>query len=227
MIKAVIFDFDGTLLDSYKPIANSWQYTLTTLVGRGVTEDEVRQTMGEMLIDSMRRLAPEVDAEYAVDFYRTYQRDIFLDQIKLFDGTEEVLRTIKEAGYKNALLTSRLKASTFRALEKFGITELFDIILTASDTKKFKPDPGPVFEILEKIGANPEEALLVGDTSHDIEAGTAAGVFTVLVDWSFALPAGEFREKAPAPEAVIKSLDEIPALLNKTNGTYLMSELKT
>ena len=218
MIKVVIFDLDGTLLDSSRPISMSWRHTMETLVGRGITDEEIRLTMGEMLIDSMRRMMPEVEAEYALDFYRTYQRGIFLDQIYLYDGAEDVLRTLKEAGYKNLLLTSRLNSSTFRALDKFGITGLFDAVLTASESKKFKPDPGPVLEILEMIGAGPEEAIMIGDTGHDIEAGKAAGVFTVLVDWSLALPPGEAREEAPAPDAIIEKLSDVPALLDKLNS---------
>jgi pyrophosphatase PpaX len=212
-INTVLFDFDGTLLDSNDLIADSWRHTVRSFVGRSVTDDEVRRTLGEMLIDSMRWLMPEIDPKEAVDFYRDYQREIFLDSIGLYDGTERVLRTLKAAGYKTALVTSRMKSSTFRALEKFGITELFDAVLTASDTDKFKPDPEPIFITLDMIGAKPEDAIFIGDTNHDIEAGKAARVFTVLVDWSFALPPGKIRDEASAPGAVIEKLEDILGLL--------------
>ena len=213
-IKAVLFDLDGTLLDSYDLIADSWRHTVGSLVSRTVSDDEVRRTLGEMLIDSMRRLIPEADPEEAVDFYREYQREVFLDRIRLFEGTEELLAALGKAGIKKALVTSRMRSSTFRALEKFGITDLFDAILTASDTDKFKPDPEPIFMILDMVGCKPGEAILIGDTSHDIEAGRAAGVFTVLANWSVALPPGEARRNAPAPDAAINKLQDILKILN-------------
>jgi pyrophosphatase PpaX len=208
----VLFDFDGTLMDTNGLIAESWIFTVKTLAGRDISDEEIRSTLGEMLVDSMRRIIPEVDAEHAVDVYRDYQRDKYLDSISLFDGAEEVLRALRAAGCKTALVTSRLKNSTERGLAHFGIAELFDAVLTASDTDKVKPDPEPVFLTLGMVGSKPEEAILIGDTSHDIEAGRAAGVFTVLVDWSWALPP-EKRAEAPAPDVVIKDMRDILTLL--------------
>jgi len=212
-IKAVLWDFDGTLLDSNDVISESWRHTVMSYVGREVSDEELRRTFGEMLIDSMRWLVPEVDPVEAVDFYREYQKEIFLDRIRLFDGTEEVLRALNKAGFKNAIVTSRLKRSTHRALNKFGLTELFDAVLTASDTDKFKPDPEPIYMILDMIGCSPGEAIFVGDTSHDIEAGKNAGMFTVLVDWSDALPPGKIRDEAPTPDAIIEKLADLLELL--------------
>ena len=211
-IDAVLFDFDGTLLDSNELIADSWRYTAITLTGRDISDEEIRSTLGEMLIDSIRRLLPEIDAEYALEYYRDYQREIFLERIKLFDGTEEVLRLLKATGYKTALVTSRLKGSTERGLVHFGIKDLFDAVLTASDTDKFKPDPAPVLMILDMIGRKPEDALFVGDTASDVEAGRAAGVLTALVSWSLALPPEKIPEGLE-PDFIINKLSDIPRLL--------------
>jgi len=213
MINTVVFDLDGTLLDTNDLIADSWSYTLKTLTGRGITDEEIRGTMGELLADSMRRLMPEIDTEEALDVYRMYQREIFLGSIKLYEGVEETLRELHGAGVKCALLTSRLRPSTVKALDHYGITDLFEAVLTASDTEVFKPDPAPIFQILDIIGSRPEEAMLLGDTVHDIEAGLAAGVFTVLVGWSYALPPEE-RESAPKPDAVIEKMRDILTLVS-------------
>jgi pyrophosphatase PpaX len=212
-IKAILWDLDGTLLDSNDVIAESWQHTVMSYAGRNVTDDEIRRTFGEMLIDSMRWMLPEADPYEALDFYRTYQRTIFLDRISLFGGTEEVLGTLNDAGFKNAIVTSRLKTSTYRALDKFGLTDLFDAVLTADDTEKFKPDPAPLFQILDMIGCKAGEAIFIGDTRQDMEAGKSAGIFTILVDWSDALPPGKIREEATAPDIVIEKLTDIPVLL--------------
>ena len=211
-VKAVLFDFDGTIMDTNELISDSWRYTVGELTGRQISDDEIRLTLGEILSDSMHRLMPDVDTERALDLYRNYQRDIFLDRITLFDGSLDVLRMLRAAGYKTALVTSRLKGSTERGLAHFGLDSLFDAVLTASDTDTFKPDPAPINIILDKIGCGPKEAIYVGDTKHDIEAGLAAGVFTVLVDWSLALPPDK-REDCPAPDAVIVKMRDILDLL--------------
>jgi len=212
MINTVVFDMDGTLIDTNELIFDSWRYTIRTLAGRDATEEEIRKTLGEILLDSTLRIMPEVDPDTALDVYRKYQRRIFLDRITLYDGVEETLRVLHETGYKNVLLTSRLRSSTERALKHFNIAGFFDAVLTASDTELFKPDPEPVYQILDMVGSKPEEALLIGDTVHDIEAGLAAGVFTVLVGWSVALPP-EQREGAPKPDAVIEKIPDLLYLL--------------
>ena len=211
-VNTVLFDFDGTLLDSNELIADSWRHTVRSLAGREMTDDEIRATFGEILAYSMGSIMPDVDVKQAVETYRTYQHEIFLDRIDLFEGAVEMLHRLKSAGFKTAIVTSRLKSSTERALAHFGLEDFFDAVLTASDTDKFKPDPTPLFIILDRLGSKPGEAVFVGDTVHDIQAGKNAGVFTVLVDFSFALPPWK-RAEAPAPDAVIKELKDILKLL--------------
>jgi len=212
MINTVIFDLDGTLVNTNDLIVDSWRYTVKKLTGRDITDEEIRGTLGEILLDSMLRTMPDIDPETALETYRIYQRSIFLDRIELYDGTKETLCAIHKAGYKIALLTSRLRSSSEKALKHFGIADLFDVVLTASDTKTFKPDPDPVYLMLDMLGSKAEHTILVGDTIHDIEAGLAAGVFTVLVDWSYALPP-EKRADAPAPDAVIEKMQDLLTLL--------------
>ena len=216
-VNTVLFDFDGTLVDTNELISDTWHHTVKTLTGHDITEAEIRRTLGEILQYSMQRLMPEIDPEKAIDVYREYQRSVFLDRIKLFEGVEEVLSALRAAGHKTAIVTSRLRTSTEKALKHFNLYGLFDTVLTASDTKIFKPDPAPIYLILDMLGSKPEEAILVGDTKHDIEAGLAAGVFTVLVDWSYALPP-ENRANAPAPDAVIEKMKDLLTLLELTGG---------
>jgi len=211
-VNTVLFDFDGTLVDTNELISDTWHHTIKTLTGNTITEEEIRWTLGEILLYSMKRIMPDIDPEKAVDVYREYQRSVFLDRIKLFDGVEEVLYALRADGYKTAIVTSRLRTSTEKALRHFNIDGLFDAVLTASDTKIFKPDPAPVHLMLDMLGSKPEEAALVGDTKHDIEAGLASGVFTVLVGWSYALPP-ENRAKVPSPDAVIEEMKDLLTLL--------------
>jgi len=213
-VNTVLYDLDGTLVDTNDLISESWRHTVKTLTGRGLTDAEVRRTYGEILQDSMIRLMPEIDPDEALEFFRSYQRGIFIERIKLFDGVEETLRALKERGYKNGLVTSRLRASTMNAVRHFELDRFIDAIVTASDIDVFKPDPAPVYHILDKLGSKPEETIFVGDTIHDIEAGLASGVYTVLVDWSHAIPHEE-RDDIPAPDAIIENMPDLLTLVLK------------
>ena len=212
----VLFDLDGTLMDTNELICESWRHTVGTLTGGEISDDVIRDTLGEILADSMRRLMPDIAVEDALETYRVFQTARFLDRIELFPGVMETLGDLKAAGCKLAIATSRLRGSTERALNHLGIADFFDVTLTADDTPIGKPDPTPIFLTLKKIGSKPEESIFVGDTKHDIEAGRAAGVFTVLVDWSFALPK-ERRVNNPSPEirpdAVVETMQDILTLL--------------
>ena len=216
-IKAVIFDFDGTLADTNELICDSWRHTVGKLTGGEITDDEIRSTFGEVLSHSLNRIMPDIDVEAAVAEYRKYQHDIYLERITLFEDSEAVLRALRKTGYKVALATSRLRSSTERGLNHFGIIDLFDVVLTADDTPIFKPDPTPILMTMDKLGVTAEQSIFVGDTTHDVEAGLAAGVFTILVDWSFALPEDKRDAVLPPggrPHATIKKMTDILTLLD-------------
>ncbi|MCL2112178.1 MAG: HAD-IA family hydrolase [Clostridiales bacterium] len=212
MITTVLFDLDGTLLDTNELIADSWRYTYRTLNAGHITDDEIRSTMGETIPDSMRRLLPGIDVDHISTIYRDYQRAKFLDGISLFDGAEDVLRTLKADGYKIGVVTSRMAYTTGLALKHFSIEHMFDTVVTATDTDKHKPDPTPLHMALDAVGSKPEESVFIGDTIADIKAGRSAGIFTMFVDWSFALPP-EKRATAPVPDLIVTSLRDIPSFI--------------
>ncbi|MDR0876179.1 MAG: HAD-IA family hydrolase [Clostridiales Family XIII bacterium] len=224
-----LFDFDGTIMDTNGLIIESWKHTVRALTGREITLDEIRGTLGEVIAYSMARIMPEIDPAVAVATYREYQSDRYLKGIRLFDGVAETLAALRGlhglpgqsgrtgqpgrtgqqgSGVKTGLVTSRLANSTYKALDHFGIRQYFDVILTVEDCTKFKPDPEPILLALERLGAAPERTIYLGDTVHDILASKAAGVFTVLADWSVALPP-EKRAGAPAADLVIKHMDDL------------------
>jgi pyrophosphatase PpaX len=210
-IDTVLFDFDGTLVDTNELILNSWMYAIEKLTGRKADPNEVMRTFGEVLFDSMRKLIPEVEAQVAIDTYRDYQRDKFLSSIKLYDGVEFVLKELKERGFNTAIVTSRLRASTMLGLEHFGLTGYFSAIVTADDIVQHKPSPEPLQTALKEVGSVPERAIMVGDTKHDIAAAKNAEVISVLVDYSVAFPP-EKRE-GTTPDIIIEDLRDILTLL--------------
>lgn len=213
-IKNVLFDFDGTLMDTNDVIIQSWQYTFRTIEGREEDEKVLLATFGEPLEFTINKFfgvdGAKMD-EY-VEIYRSYQREHFADDIKLFPGIMEMLEQLKSEGYTLALVTSRLRSTTMQGIEKFGIGRFFDIIITADDCTKHKPDPQPINITLEKLGALPEESVMLGDTVMDIGCARNAGVRSVLVGWSMALAEEEAAAKA-APDYIIESPSSLSALL--------------
>ena len=211
-INTVLFDFDGTVMDTNDVIIASWQHTFKTITGKKRPVNEILETMGEPLSVTMTRLFPNMDEDEAVSIYRSYHRDNFGERIKLFPGMKELLCTLKEKGYKIGLVTSRLTTKTMQGLEKYNIKKYFDVIVTADDTTKHKPDPEPVNITLEKLGSLPEESIMVGDTKYDIQCAKNAGIKSVLVGWAFAA-SEEDKTGENAPDHIIERAEDLFEIL--------------
>lgn len=213
-IDTVLFDFDGTIMDTNNVILMSWQHTFKTLENREEDEDVLTKTFGEPLEKTIERFFPNVPLEEALEVYRGYQRDNFEGLITLFPGMKELLAEIKKRGYKTALVTSRLKRTTMSGLEKYDIKKYFDAIVTPEDTDKHKPDPEPILIALKKLNSNPENALMLGDTLFDIKCAKNAEVESVLVSWSLALR-GQTKASLgeDAPDYIINKPEDLLAIL--------------
>lgn len=221
-IDTVLFDFDGTIMDTNNVILMSWQHTFKTLENREEKEEILTATFGEPLEITMARFFPNVPLEESIEIYRSYQRDNFKGLITMFPGVEELLAEIKNRGYKTGLVTSRLKKTTLQGLEKYGIREYFDAIVTPEDTDKHKPDPTPVLVALKKLDSKPENTVMVGDTLFDIKCARNAGVSPVLVSWSLAMkPLLESAAQScveevfgdDAPEYIINEPEELLGII--------------
>jgi pyrophosphatase PpaX len=211
-VNTVLFDFDGTVMDTNSVIINSWQHTFRALTGAERPVSDIVATFGEILHDTVARFFPDVPAEKCVEIYRSYHRDNFGPMISVFPGVRELLAELKERGFTLAIVTSRLPATTAEGLEKYELTGYFDLIVTCEDCKKFKPDPEPALIALARLGKRPEEALMVGDTRNDILCARRAGVKSVLVGWSAALT-GDERAGEDAPDYRIERAEDLLDIL--------------
>ena len=127
-IDTVLFDFDGTVMDTNDVILKSWQHAFRQILGKTADEARLLKTFGEPLKMTMKNFfgGDEEQVERNVEIYRSYQRDHYLDLISLFPGVREMLEEVKSACFKTALVTSRLKPTTYDGLPKFGIEAFFD-----------------------------------------------------------------------------------------------------
>lgn len=207
-IDTVLFDFDGTIMDTNNIILMSWKHTFKTLKNREEKQEVLVKTFGEPLEDTMKKFFPDVPLEKALETYRSYHRDNFGDFIKLFPGIKELLAKVKSLGYKTGLVTSRLRQTTVQGLEKYKILKYFDTVITADDTSAHKPNPEPIEIALRKLGSKAENTVMVGDTMYDILCGKNAGVGVVLVGWSVAIK-DEADFEGNVPDYIINKPEEL------------------
>ena len=186
MIKSIIFDFDGTLVNTNDVIIEAWQHTYRHYGQDEKPVEHITKCFGEPLLVTMAREFPQVDPEESAQVYRDPQIAKAEELVTLFDDIPDLLSALREAGYKIGIVTSRTRQSTLGYLRQFKITEYFDGIVTCDDTDKHKPDPAPVLMGLKKLDTAAEEALMIGDSSFDMKSANNAGVKTVLVGWRVA-----------------------------------------
>ncbi|NCB42436.1 MAG: HAD family hydrolase [Clostridia bacterium] len=206
--KAVLFDFDGTIMNTNDIIIQSWQHTFKAIEGKERPIEEITPSFGEPLFVTMEKFFPGENTEAMVSTYRDYQRKVYTDQIDMFPGIAEVIKTLKKNGYMVAIVTSRLWESTTQGLYKFDIAHMFDAVVSAEDTTVHKPDPAPCLICLEKLGVKPEEAIFVGDSKFDVLCAKNAGVKSVLVGWSICVTE-EQKDGLYKPDYFIEKPEEL------------------
>lgn len=188
--KGILFDCDGTVLDSNPLIMNAWR-TATDffLPGKPVTDYDIRKYFGRTFDESAQLLAQEFGVEdynlaEIAEVYWNYHNAHPEDINGVFPTIEEALRSLKAKGIKIGIVTSGLNATCSRELEGLGVRHLFDTIVGADDVTEGKPHPQPALICCQRLGIEPKEALLVGDSKNDIACGNRAGCTTAMVTWT-------------------------------------------
>lgn len=210
---SVLFDLDGTILDSAPGILRSLKDTFAH-VGVPVPPDsELIHYVGPPLIDSLRNRAgfDEAKAAEVLAIYRNdYRKDGIFDAA-IFPGIVGLLSSLKESGVTLALATSKPEQQAIRALDHFELREFFDVVAGASEdeTRSSKADiVAHALEGLKNHGANLEATVMVGDRIYDVEGATANGIPTIIVEWGYGSP-----EEATGAMATVFSADRLRELL--------------
>jgi len=184
MIKAVIFDLDGTLIDTNDLILDTFHHVINACLGRVPTEDELHQVYGKTLDEQMAFFSMERSQEL-VDAYKVYYRTHMDERTHLFEGVKSLLDELFSKGIQMAAVTNKGSRGVHHAFDKFDLRKYFSAAITADDVVKGKPDPEGILTALDHLGVSAEEALFVGDSQSDILAAKGAGVKSVLVGWTF------------------------------------------
>jgi len=181
--RVVLFDLDGTLIDSIPLILSSMKAAFDGHP-RPPPVAEWVALIGTPLDAMIRRWAvDEGDVERLKERYKVHQWAHHDAMVKAFPGVPELLDGLSARGVRMAVVTSKLEPSARRSLDFLGLTRHFELVVGLEATGRHKPDPAPVLHAIERLGARPEEAAFVGDSPHDVVAGNAAGVATVAALW--------------------------------------------
>ncbi len=183
-IRAVLFDLDGTLIDSIQLILHSMHYAFAGIDRPRPDDAELVTGIGTPLWLQLGKYARD-DEELTLlrARYRDSQSLHHDEYVKAFPGAKETLAALQAAGTKMAIVTSKGDAFARHGLDHARLGEYVSLIVGADSTEKHKPEPEPVLMALEKLGVAAGEAVMVGDSPHDIAAGNAAGVATVAALW--------------------------------------------
>ncbi|MFT8323096.1 MAG: pyrophosphatase PpaX [Bacillus sp. (in: firmicutes)] len=182
-INTALFDLDGTLINTNELIIASYLHTLEQYFPGKYKEADILPFMGPTLVEVFSGIDKE-KAEEMIKIYRTYNLANHDKIVTIFDGVYETIKELKEQGFKLGIVTTKLADVVDMGLKLTKLDEFFDVIVALDHVKKAKPDPEPVLLALEKLQAKPEEAIMVGDNYHDIQAGQNAGTLTAGVAWS-------------------------------------------
>ena len=184
--EAVLFDLDGTLIDSTELILSSYRHTMRAHLGRQLPDEDWLATMGRPLRVQLRDFArDEADVQAMIDTYSAHNDEHHDAAIAAFPGVSHLLQALIDAGFPLGIATSKRREFALRGLRVCGLpVEWFGAIVTADDVERYKPDPEPLLVALETMGCeSPGSAMYVGDSPFDMAAGRAAGVVTVAVEW--------------------------------------------
>ena len=176
-VKLFIWDFDGTLMDTY-PFTTACLKRALADYGREVSQVEILEQMMVTIGHAVSYYSKRFDLPLLKERFAFYHAEEGRETPRLMPGVEEVLRAIRDKGCVNAIFTNR-GDSTYPMLEKAGILSLFDTIVTANSPHfKVKPAPDSVLWLMKHHGAEPEETVMIGDRACDLESGYGAGCLT-------------------------------------------------
>ncbi|HEY3313700.1 MAG TPA: HAD-IA family hydrolase [Bacillota bacterium] len=214
-IKAVLFDLDGTLLDTIALILASYRHTARVCLEREIDEAWVMAHLGDPLTVTMAEVCAE-RLDELITVYRQHNLAEHDRLTKLFPGVREALQALEALGLRMAVVSSKMRLTVHRGLDLFQLTPFFDHVIALEDCPRHKPDPGPVLTALERLGIAPVEAVMVGDSPADVLAAKAAGARAVAVGWSRSDP--KLIDEA-GPTATVSTMAQLVGLIDEWGAT--------
>ncbi|WP_342601342.1 HAD family hydrolase [Psychrobacillus sp. FSL H8-0483] len=221
MMRAVIFDFDGTLADTLPICFYAFQNVFKEFDKKDLTSKEIEGMFGPSETGIIRKNLTNPNKEEAIKFYYEKYSEQHKSLVEINPEILKLLKSLKEADIRTGIFTGKGKRSldiSLKALKKDG---LFDVIITGDDVINPKPDPEGLLKALSFLEVNNSDAIYFGDSDADVIAGIRANVFTIGVDW---LPEYQTTRFSEQPNLIIKSVNEFKSSFKIGNGENLLHE---
>jgi len=205
----VLFDLDGTVVDSGGIILASMRYATRTVLGRDIPDEALMAAVGGPGLEhQMREFGGESHVEELIRVYREHNEPLHAT-LECCLGMDEVLATLQERGHRLGIVTAKRRLTVDLAFAQIPIEHLFETVVGGDETQHHKPHPAPLLLALERLGAAPEDAAYVGDSPFDMQAAKAAGLYAIGVSWGRIHTA----EKLTDADVIVDRAEELLDLL--------------
>ena len=206
----VLFDLDGTVIDSGAIILASMRHAAREVLGVEPPEEELMAAVGGPGLEAqMQALAPD-RVEELVTVYRSHNEPLH-DQLASCEGIDEVLVRLKEEGRRLGIVTAKRRATVELAFANVPLGHLFEVVVGGDETPRHKPDPEPLLCAAKRLRVSPQVCAYVGDSPFDIRAARAAGMHGIAVTWGGIH--GRERLEAEGPDAIVDTPEELHGVL--------------
>jgi pyrophosphatase PpaX len=205
VIKAIIFDFDGTLANTLPICFLAFKKVFKEFDDKDYSSEEIKAMFGPSETGIIRENLSYINKEQAIELYYKAYTEHHQELVKPNDEMDELLGTLKSRGIKLGVVTGKGKRSLDISLKALQMDGLFDVIITGDDVMNPKPHPEGVIKALKLLGIEKEDAMFLGDSDADIQAGKQANVYTVGVQWLPDFHSSKFNVE---PDLIFTSIRE-------------------
>jgi pyrophosphatase PpaX len=202
----VLFDLDGTVIDSGAIILASMKHAAETVLGSSPPDAELLATVGGPGLEAqMRALAPD-RVDELVRVYRAHNEPLH-EELECCAGMDDVLVRLKDEGRRLGIVTAKRRVTVELAFDRVPLAHLFEVVVGGDETERHKPDPAPLLLALDRLDAQPDDAAYVGDSPFDVRAAKAGGLHAIAVTWG-KIHAREALEPEE-PDAIVDTPEEL------------------
>lgn len=213
MIECVLFDLDGTIVDTNELIISSFMYALKDNGLAPLTREEIIPHMGTTLQQQMRVFSGLEDVNGTLEkSYRSYNNEHHDELVRSFPLVKETIEELSRRGIKLGIVTTKIRPTTIKTLERFDLLKYMDTIVTVNDVTEPKPHPEPVLTAVHNLGVDPRKTLMIGDSAVDIQSAKAAYVYAAGVSWSLK---GEDTLRKYDPDFIIHNMKDIIEIMER------------
>jgi pyrophosphatase PpaX len=204
----VLFDLDGTVIDSGGIILASMRHATREVLGREYTDEELMRAVGGPGLEAQMQAFDSERVDELVTVYRAHNEPLH-EELLCCAGMEDALERLHAEGRRLAVVTAKRRSTVELAFAHVPLGHLFEVIVGGDETERHKPDPEPLLLAAERLGARPEEAVYIGDSPFDVRAAKAAGMASVAVTWGRIHD--RLRLENEHPDAIVDTAEELLA----------------